>query len=105
MQKKKIEKKYGQFLTFDDTPFYVYNSTVVKRIKTNFPNAKIIVILRNPIDRAYSNYFLGVNGGKEKREFEEAIEYAQKELKGQEQDSYWFKYWSGLIERLNNIKD
>ena len=36
---------------------------------------------------------------------EEAIEYAQKELKGQEQDSYWFKYWSGLIERLNNIKD
>ena len=36
---------------------------------------------------------------------EEAIEYAQKEFKGQEQDSYWFKYWSGLIERLNNIKD
>ena len=36
---------------------------------------------------------------------EEAIEYAQKEFKGQEKDSYWFKYWSGLIERLNNIKD
>ena len=36
---------------------------------------------------------------------EEAIAYAQKEFKGQEQDSYWFKYWSGLIERLNNIKD
>ena len=36
---------------------------------------------------------------------EEAIEYAQKELKGQEDGSYWFKYWSGLIERLNNAKE
>jgi|TARA_B110000014_G_C20112766_1_gene586647 hypothetical protein len=74
MQKKKIEKRNGKFLTFDDTPFYVYNSTVVKRIKRNFPDAKIIVIFRNPIDRAYSNYFLGVNGGKEKRKFDDLIE-------------------------------
>lgn len=74
MQKKKIEKRNGKFLTFDDTPFYVYNSTVVKRIKRDFPDAKIIVIFRNPIDRAYSNYFLGVNGGKEKRKFDDLIE-------------------------------
>ena len=74
MQKKKIEKRNGKFLTFDDTPFYVYNSTVVKRIKKNFPDTKIIIIFRNPIDRAYSNYFLGVNGGKEKREFVDLIE-------------------------------
>ena len=74
MQKKKIEKRNGKFLTFDDTPFYVYNSTAVKRIKRNFPDAKIIVIFRNPIDRAYSNYFLGVNGGKEKRKFDDLIE-------------------------------
>ena len=74
MQKKKIEKSNGKFLTFDDTPFYVYNSTVVKRIKKNFPDTKIIIIFRNPIDRAYSNYFLGVNGGKEKREFDDLIE-------------------------------
>jgi len=30
-----------------------------------------------------------------------AIEYTQKELKGQDKDSYWFKYWSGLLERLH----
>jgi len=74
MQKKKIEKRNGKFLTFDDTPFYVYNSTVVKRIRKKIPDAKIIVIFRNPIDRAYSNYFLGVNGGKEKRKFDDLIE-------------------------------
>ena len=29
-----------------------------------------------------------------------AIEYVGKELKGQDKDSYWFRYWNGLLERL-----
>jgi hypothetical protein len=32
---------------------------------------------------------------------EHAIEYAEKELRGQTKDSYWSKYWTGLLERLN----
>ena len=54
--KNKIIKKHGKFLTFDVTPFYIYNPLVAKRIFECFPNAKIIANLRNPIDRAYSNY-------------------------------------------------
>ncbi len=34
---------------------------------------------------------------------EHAIEYAEKELKGQAPDSYWFKYWTGLLQRLKEI--
>jgi hypothetical protein len=56
--KKRIQKEHGKFLSFDDTPFYVYNPQVVRRIHENFPNAKMILLLRNPIDRAYSNYNL-----------------------------------------------
>ena len=59
--KRKIQNKHGKFLTFDDTPFYVYNPLVIKRILSDFPNSKIIVSLRNPIDRAISNYNLLVN--------------------------------------------
>ena len=73
MKKEKIKEETGNFLTFDDTPFYIYNEIVAKRIREFFPNGKIIVLLRNPIDRAYSNYFLGVRMGDEKRSFEEAI--------------------------------
>ena len=69
--KKRIEKEQGKFLSFDDTPFYVYNPQVVRRIHENFPNSKMILLLRNPIDRAYSNYNLSTN---RKLTFEETIE-------------------------------
>ena len=51
-----VESKYKKFLTYDVTPFYIYNPTVVDRIFKFSPDTKIIGILRNPIDRAYSNY-------------------------------------------------
>ncbi len=69
-----VKRKTGKFLTFDDTPFYIYNEDVAKKIKNYFPNTKLIVILRNPIDRAYSNYHLGVRMGDEKRTFEQAVD-------------------------------
>lgn len=38
------------------TPNYFIDSEAPKKIKEIFPNAKIIVSLRNPVDRAYSSY-------------------------------------------------
>ena len=32
----------------------------------------------------------------------EAIEYAEKELKGLEEGTYWARYWSGLLSRLKS---
>lgn len=72
--KKKIENKYGKFLTFDDTPFYIYNPLVAERIHQLFPQTKLIVNLRNPIDRAYSNYDIALTKN-EKRTFEEVIDH------------------------------
>ena len=69
--KRKILKENGKFLTFDDTPFYIYNPLVIKRILNDLPNSKIIACLRNPIDRAYSNYNLIINP---KHTFEETIQ-------------------------------
>jgi len=71
--KNRITKKYGKFMTYDVTPFYIYNPKAAQRILEIFPHAKIITILRNPVDRAYSNYYLGVRSGDEKHTFEEAI--------------------------------
>ncbi|MFL2630602.1 MAG: hypothetical protein ACJ0OP_02450 [Thermodesulfobacteriota bacterium] len=33
---------------------------------------------------------------------DDAIVYAEKELKGLEPGTYWARYWSGLLERLNS---
>ena len=72
--KKNIEKIHKKFLTFDVTPFYIYNPLVIQRILADFPNSKIIANLRNPIDRAYSNFNQGIQDNNDtKTTFEEVV--------------------------------
>ena len=52
----------------------LYLPYIPSRIAETFPNAKLIVILRNPIDRAYSHYFHRRAHGYENLSFEDAIE-------------------------------
>ena len=40
----------------EKTPEYMFNKTALKRIKKYNPNIKLIVILREPISRAYSQW-------------------------------------------------
>jgi len=57
------------------TPNYLRAPIAAQRIHDNFPNTKLIVCLRNPIERAYSQYFY--NKSKEKETsctFEQAID-------------------------------
>lgn len=52
---------------------YLENPFVAKRIKSWFPKATIIVLLRNPVDRAISNYFFSKANKLEHRQIEEAL--------------------------------
>jgi hypothetical protein len=45
-----------QLFTFEKTPSYFANPMIAKRMKQIVPWSKIILILRNPIDRLYSQY-------------------------------------------------
>jgi len=42
---------------------YLYNKDVAKRIYINYPEAKIIVSLRDPVKRAFSNYLNDIMAG------------------------------------------
>jgi len=72
-KRKKIESKTGICITGEDTPFYFWDKKAIERIKKEIPKIKLIVLLRNPIDRAYSNYHLGVRSGSESLSFEDSI--------------------------------
>ena len=76
-EKKKVEEKNGKFITYDVTPFYIYNEKVPKRIQKIIPDSKLILILRNPVDRAYSNYFIT----KQNKKFEDIISEEKETLK------------------------
>lgn len=56
------------------TPHYMCDDAIPKRILDAMPEVKLIAILRNPIDRAYSHYRMAVYRGWEKRSFEDAIQ-------------------------------
>ena len=78
---KWLVKQKKQFaITGEDTPFYIWDPIVAKRILKILPKIKLIVLLRNPVDRAYSNYHLGVRAGTENLSFEDAIKLEIKRL-------------------------
>ena len=72
--KKKIVKKFGKCLTYDVTPAYIRKPWVARRIKELFPEIKLIVLLRNPVDKAYSHYHSSIKSGVQKYSFEEMVE-------------------------------
>ena len=69
------------YKTGEASPFYIYHPHVPQRILDALPETKIIAMLRNPIDRAYSHYVMKVDQGWEKTPtFEEAIDLEQQRI-------------------------
>ncbi len=60
-------------VTGDITPNYLYDTESLARIRAYNPAMKIIVLLRNPIDRAYSQWVMQVETGRETRAFLPAL--------------------------------
>ena len=61
------------FVTGEASPSYLFHPHVYKRVAQALPQVKLIVLLRNPVDRAYSQYYHSIELGHESRSFEEAI--------------------------------
>lgn len=58
-------KRPENCLTGEASPFYLHHPLVPHRLHQHCPKAKLIVLLRNPTDRAYSHYRQAVRSGKE----------------------------------------
>jgi Sulfotransferase family len=60
-------------IRIESTPFYLYQPDARRRIAEELPDARLIVIVRDPIDRAYSNWMhLWVDGLEPSADFVEA---------------------------------
>jgi Sulfotransferase domain len=58
----------------ESTPYYLFHPHAAGRAHQVVPHARIIVLLRNPVDRAYSHYKDEVKTGRETLTFEEATQ-------------------------------
>jgi len=76
------ENKYftawrGQKAVGEASTSYVFGSRVAQRVCESLPGIKLICLLRNPIERAFSSYWHTVASGIERLPFAEAIEREQ----------------------------
>jgi len=67
-------------VTGEASPFYMYDPSCPPKVFKHIPKVKLIVLLRDPIERAYSHYQHSVRRGYEKLSFEEAIENEESRL-------------------------
>lgn len=72
-------------ITGEATPYYIFHPLAAGRIAKDLPGAKLIAILRNPVDRAYSHYNHMVRVGRENLSFEEALDKEDERLFDEEQ--------------------
>ena len=64
----------NESIIIDFTPTYLYYKLCAERIFDSLgPNVKFVIILRNPVDRAYSHYNHSKRDGHEVSSFEDAI--------------------------------
>jgi len=70
-------------LTGEATPYYLFHPHAPKRILATVPRAKFILLLRNPVDRAYSHYQHEVRKGCEVLSFDDAVRKEPERLDGE----------------------
>lgn len=100
---KSLGKLRGQeVITGEASPYYMFHPLSAMRMAPVLPEAKLIVLLRNPVDRAYSHFNHATRGKRETLPFEEALAKESVRLAGETEklmnDERYFsfnhRYWS-----------
>lgn len=75
----------GPGSTFEATPYYLFHPCAPERAAQVLPGAKLVVLVRDPVQRAYSHYQHSVRMGFESLSFAEALELEPTRLAGEEE--------------------
>lgn len=80
-EQEKLERDLvASVITGEASPSYFFHPYAAKRIKETLPQIKLILVLRDPIERAYSHYNHIKRLNREPLSFEEAIEKEQERI-------------------------
>jgi Sulfotransferase domain len=83
----RVEREFGvPALTFESSPYYMYHPLAMPRIAHDLPGVRVIVLVRDPVERAYSQHAHEVARGFETElSFARALELEPRRLRGQEE--------------------
>jgi len=84
---EKTRQQYGEpARTFESSPYYLYHPLAAGRIARDLPEVKLLVLVRDPVERAYSQHAHELARGFEKEpSFARALELEEQRLAGQEE--------------------
>lgn len=88
------------------SPSYLYYPTAVIRIRNQLPESKIVIILRDPVERAFSQYKLFVMNARETKEFVDAIYLEDARIKGGWEYAWAYRglgLYSKAVERFLDL--
>ena len=96
----------NNLITGEATPRYIDHPHAPERVKNLLPNVKLIVMLRNPVDRAYSHWNMMVAHKREELSFEDAMDKEKERISGlfekMSADQKFYSreyYWYAYLER------
>jgi hypothetical protein len=70
-------------LAGEASPYYLFHPLAAERLARDFPGVRIIVVLRDPVERAYSHFKERTHHGGETLSFEEALDAEEGRLRGE----------------------
>ncbi|MGH8010638.1 MAG: sulfotransferase domain-containing protein, partial [Candidatus Binatia bacterium] len=85
LSKYLMQIRQKAFITGEATAYYIFHPHAPKRIRQTLPDVKLIALLRNPVDRAYSHYHHEVRKGREPLPFADAVEKEAERLQGEKE--------------------
>jgi hypothetical protein len=72
----------ARVITGEATPYYLYHPLAAERLSVTAPNTKIVILLRDPVERTLSHYWHEVRGKRETLSVREALEAEEDRLRG-----------------------
>jgi hypothetical protein len=82
----RVEQRAGvRPLAFESSPYYMFHPLAADRIARDLPAVKLLVLLRDPVERAYSAHAHELARGFETEDFETALALEDERLAGEEE--------------------
>ncbi len=80
----RVERRTGMRpMTFESSPYYMFHPLAAERIDRDLPGVKVLVLLRDPVERAYSAHAHEFARGFETEGFENALALEDSRLTGE----------------------
>jgi len=94
--------KTSEKITGEATAFYLFHPLVAERVKKTFPDIKLIIIVRNPVKRAFSQYQHNIRLKRENLTFDKAIKMEETRLKNEPilENKLLFSHWFHSYKKM-----